>query len=80
MLAKNNDYYYSLTYGTYSNTNVDKNAIPLYWQTDSIIRANAYGAFIHYYILRVIEDDDKNVNDKETDIVCITAMSQSIYG
>ena len=78
MLAENNDTYYTSTYGEYSNSKVDKHAVPLYWQTNNAIRANSNGSFIHYYILRVIEDDEKNVNDKETDIVCITAISSSI--
>jgi hypothetical protein len=78
---------HALTYSDYDN--VQKNAEPLYWQgnlaaptldTDGryIYANNATendeeGNFIHYYILNVTWTKGTVKNDKETDIVYLTA-------
>ena len=61
--------FYSDTYGSY--TYVDKNAVPLYWQTNATIEAGG-DSFHHFYILRLIIGN-KTTNDRETDIICIAA-------
>lgn len=63
------DFYYNLTYEDYEN--VDKDAVPLYWQTDHTIAVKD-DPFPHYYILRV-NTANKRLNDRETDIICISA-------
>lgn len=80
-LGKNNDYYYSDTYGSYRNVN--KYAIPLYWQMASTVDISkevdgqqVRDDFPHFYILRVIFGD-KEINDRETDIICIAAKDFS---
>lgn len=68
-----NDSKHTDTYGNYSN--VQKNAEPLYWQPDNAIivdDTNSEG-FIDYYVLEVSWDKTKVKNDKETDMVYITA-------
>lgn len=60
------------TYGSY--TYVNKYAEPIYWQTSASISGNPAEAFVKYFILRVIENG-KNVNDRETDVICIAAKS-----
>ena len=62
------------TYGSYASSKVNKYAEPIYWQTSSSISGNAAEAFVKYFILRVIENG-KNVNDRETDVICIAAKS-----
>ena len=62
--------YYKDTYDTY--TNVDKNAVPLYWQTNATIETGSGATFNHYFILRLYIGN-KQVNDRETDIICIAA-------
>lgn len=67
--------YHLRTYGDYDD--VDKYAEPLYWQTTGIERGNPRGDFINYYILRVYVND-KEANDRETDVICIAAKSFSV--
>ena len=64
------DDYYSDTYGDY--TNVDRNAVPLYWQTRNTINVGQTASFVHYYILRLYLGE-KDENDRESDILCIAA-------
>ena len=65
-----NNNYYSDTYGSY--TNVDTNAVPLYWQTNATIETGSGATFNHYFILRLYIGN-KQENDRETDIICIAA-------
>lgn len=70
---------HTATYGSYANVN--RFAEPIYWQTDSSIatglaRADR-GAFVKYYILRV-HKGTKNINDRETDVICIAAKSGTL--
>lgn len=60
------------SYGSYGN--VQKNAEPLYWQTSSAIQPtnNSGAGFLDYYILEVSWGDNVS-NNKETDIVYLTA-------
>ena len=62
--------YYKDTYDTY--THVDKNAVPLYWQTNATIETGSGATFNHYFILRLYIGN-KKTNDRETDIICIAA-------
>lgn len=64
--------YHDVTYGTY--TNVQKYAEPIYWRMTDAVLGAADGMFTHYYILRVKWDENKT-NDKETDIIYISANS-----
>ena len=72
--------------------NVDQNAVPLYWQTASKIEAvfeEGTLKFTDYYILRLYngypQEENGEVtivggkvnNDRETDIICISAKSFS---
>ena len=69
-----NDTLHDKSYGTYSS--VQKNAEPLYWQsTESITPTTATGekGFVDYYILEVSWENGEVPNDKETDMVYITA-------
>lgn len=61
------------TYGEYNN--VQKNAEPLYWQSSNPIPAvkNVEEGFVDYYVLEVSWEYSKVKNDKETDMVYITA-------
>ncbi|MBR5941976.1 MAG: hypothetical protein IKZ81_01380 [Clostridia bacterium] len=68
------DSYHTATYGAYDE--VDKFAEPIYWQTRDNINGNRRGDFIHYYILRVYVNN-KQDNDRETDVICIAAKSFS---
>ncbi|MBR4910943.1 MAG: hypothetical protein IKZ47_06455 [Clostridia bacterium] len=63
---------HSDTYGAYSN--VDKYVEPLYWQTTNNETGYLRGDFINYYILRVWIND-KALNDRETDVICISAKA-----
>ncbi|MGN0577843.1 MAG: hypothetical protein ACI4J4_04405 [Ruminiclostridium sp.] len=63
------DAYHEKSYGNYSQ--VQENAEPLYWQSD-IIEKTAGTSFVDYYILRVSWTAGVK-NDKETDMVYITA-------
>lgn len=63
---------HEITYGTY--TNVQENAEPLYWQNNTKIDIVPNGSgFTDYYILEVSWDGTSVKNDKETDMVYITA-------
>lgn len=63
----------SSTYGEYT-TNVDTYADPIYWLSDKISTGVKRGGFVKYFVLRVYLNG-KAVNDKETDIIVITAKS-----
>lgn len=60
------------SYDSYSK--VQKNAEPLYWQTDDVIQPtnNSGSGFLDYYILEISWDDSVS-NNKETDMVYLTA-------
>ena len=64
------------TYGEYSSSYVNQYAEPIYWQTNDAISGNSSGPFVKYFILRVYKED-KTVNDRETDVICIAAKSSS---
>ena len=71
--AKN---YYQKTYDQYAN--VDKYAIPLYWQINDVAPTDVVNhAFCNYFILRVKWDSESRTNNKETDILYISAKRQS---
>ena len=70
------DAYHSATYGSYDN--VVKYAEPIYWQTSATVVGNSIGDFVHYYILRVYTDS-KSQNDRETDVICISAKVFSVH-
>ena len=72
-LGKTDDSYYTQTYGTYNN--VQENAVPIYWQSESL-EGSTYDTaeFCNYYFLRVSWTGDKS-NNKETDIIYITAKN-----
>lgn len=65
---------HAATYGTYDDVN--RFAEPIYWQTSSSIAGRSRGAFVKYFILRV-HKGDKDINDRETDVICIAAKSSS---
>ena len=67
-IGSTSDYYYSETYGSY--TNVHKNARPIYCQTGSAITVEST-PFTEYFILRVKWDEREN--DRETDMIYISA-------
>lgn len=81
LLAKNygdNDDYYDETYDGYAEVN--KYGVPLYWQTDEAEKthdnpSDVSKPFAHYYILRIYTPRDR-VNDRETDVICISATSK----
>ena len=59
---------------------VNKYAEPLYWQTSTpitTIPVEATDLFCNYYILRVKWDSGTATNDKETDIIYITAKNMT---
>lgn len=59
------------SYDSYKN--VQENAEPLYWQSNEIQPENNSGqGFVDYYILEISWNDDVR-NDKETDMVYLTA-------
>ncbi|MBO4594554.1 MAG: hypothetical protein J5697_02490 [Clostridia bacterium] len=64
------------TYGSYANVN--KYAEPIYWQTSVAETGRARGAFVNYYILRV-SYNGKEVNDRETDVLCLAAKTFNIH-
>ena len=68
----------SVTYNTSSGTYtlVDQYANPIYWVSDAIHTGVRRGGFVEYFILRVYING-KTENDKETDIICISAQSGS---
>ena len=62
------------TYDVYfSAANVDKYAVPIYWQSNTAIQGDR-DAFVNYFILRVWKNG-KDQNDRETDVICIAAKS-----
>ena len=63
---------HEMSYGKYDK--VQKNAEPLYWQTDSVIQPtnNDLSGFVDYYILE-IRWNENVINNKETDMVYLTA-------
>lgn len=68
-----NDTQHQITYGDYKDIYVQQNAEPLYWQNNSPISTSYTGTeFVDYYILEVSWDENIQ-NDKETDMVYITA-------
>ena len=75
ILDSENTYFYN-TYGNY--TNIDKYAVPIYWQTTGYQTGNRNADFVNYYILRV-GMNGKSANDRETDIICIAAKSYHRY-
>lgn len=62
------------SYDNYDKKYVQKNAEPLYWQTADVIQPtnNSGSGFLDYYILEVSWNENA-ANNKETDIVYITA-------
>lgn len=81
-IANQDDSYMTQTYGGY--TNVQENAVPVYWQSDSSAGGTEYenmhldddNKYLQYYILRVRWDGVENIsNDGETDIIYITTKS-----
>lgn len=71
-IAKIDDSYYKMTYGDYSE--VDKYAVPIYWiSTESIKGSESGASFANYYILRVKWKTATKENDRETDILYISA-------
>ena len=62
---------HSDTYGEYAN--VQKNAEPLYWQSEKCTARMTENGFVDYYILEVSWDPAEVENNKETDMVYITA-------
>ena len=70
-----NDTYHKKTYENYDK--VQKNAEPLYWQTTNAITPTSAGnGFTDYYILELTWVGNLQ-NDKETDMVYITASMTS---
>lgn len=71
-LAARDDNAYSLTYDTYQN--VQKNAVPLYWLSETIDPPAAPdGSFVQYFVLTLTWNIEEVKNDKETDLVYILA-------
>ena len=73
MLAESSRH--ALDYGEY--TNVDRYADALYWQTTTPVSGNAIEDFVVYFILR-IKTNGKESNDRETDVLCISAKSTTV--
>lgn len=79
-IALTNDYYYSKTYtpegANAAYPNRHRHAVPLYWQARDAARPTADESFdfCDYYILRV-KWTENTKNDKETDIVYISAKN-----
>ena len=67
---------HTATYGSYSSSYVNRYAEPIYWQTGAAIIGDSNHSFVKYFILRVWKED-KTVNDRETDVICIAAKSSS---
>ena len=75
-IAQSSGHYHEKTYENNYN-NVQKNAEPLYWQTTNAITPTSAGnGFTDYYILELTWADNLQ-NDKETDMVYITASMTS---
>lgn len=75
-IAKESGAYHNETYDTY--TRVQKNAEPLYWQSESlnVENKNNDGSFVDYFIIDVSWTEGLT-NDKETDMIYITVMKES---
>lgn len=76
------DSQHSLTYGEY--TNVQTNAEPLYWRNSTPISVKDWidsgdesKGFTDYFILKVSWDSNSVLNNKETDMIYITAGMSS---
>ena len=69
---------HTATYGSYSSAKVNTYGEPIYWQSSeaSPFSGASMTAFVRYFILRV-HKGDKEVNDRETDVICIAAKSSS---
>lgn len=68
------DTYYKKTYGT--NTNVEKDSVPVYWQTEATTTIDPNTKqFCDYYILEV-EWTTSHVNNKETDMVYLAVKTK----
>lgn len=69
--ANTGDKYYTKTYG--SNTNVDINSVPSYWQATVTLQSTEIDAnkqFCKYYILEVSWGNEQDTQeDKETDMI-----------
>ncbi len=66
---------HAAAYGDY--THVNRFAEALYWQTENPIAGNSTSDFVVYFILRV-KTNGKASNDRETDVLCISAKSVTI--
>ena len=64
------------TYGSYSS--VHKNAEPIYWQTSASETGNVRGDFVNYYLHRIYKNG-KATNDRETDVLCISAKAITVH-
>ncbi|MBR4237775.1 hypothetical protein IKQ02_05035 [bacterium] len=72
-----NDEYYEKTYDDYDYVN--EFAMPIYWQSELVMAGEeeeGTDTFFDYYILRVSWDGVRQ-NNKETDIIYITARNES---
>jgi len=81
-IKADSDTYYAQTYGTGVTGRVQKNAVPLYMQSD-LLQKNPGAVngkdYCDYYILRVDWANAPQLsNDKETDMVYITVVSPSV--
>lgn len=76
-LAKNNDAYYTINYG--SNTNVDANAIPSYWQAEiSGLRIDNNKRFVKYFIVEVDCGKHQDGQEKkEVDLIYFSVERKS---
>ena len=74
-VGRTDDRYYTQTYGTYSY--VQTNAVPIYWQSGLLEGSTLdHSEFCNYYFLRVSWTGNRE-NNKETDIIYITAKNMS---
>jgi hypothetical protein len=72
MQAKDNDTFYYENYQ--DSTNVQTDVIPSYWQSDSVsVNMDSNNKFCDYYIIEVTWENRSSVEDKETDMIYITA-------
>ena len=76
ILAKNDDGYYTLNYG--SNTNVEDHEVPLYWQKSINTGMSNKENFCKYYVLKVTwTGRTGEVEKKETDLVYLSVARVS---
>ncbi len=66
---------HAAAYGDY--THVNRFAEAIYWQTEDPIAGHSTDDFVVYFILRV-KTNGKTSNDRETDVLCISAKSTTI--